>query len=137
MYLLQPWYILSANSVKDQLCIEGKDEPLASSFEISQNTPCYDEEIRVPRQEFCDELDSIPFGFDTKFDEGQAVQNFSEVVYIHGYDKSVVQNHYEDGLIFNRYDDEIEKKDPKICEVCDRSKYDQQIQECIQSIILE
>ena len=56
--------------VKDQLCIEGKDEPLASSFEISQNAPCYDEKIRVPRQEFCDELDSIPFGFDSKIDEG-------------------------------------------------------------------
>ena len=62
--------------VKDQLCIEGKYEPLASSFEIFQNAPCYDEEIRVPRQEFCDELDSIPFGFDTKFDEGQAVHIF-------------------------------------------------------------
>ena len=36
--------------VKDRLCIEGKDEPLASSFEISQNAPCYDEEIRVARQ---------------------------------------------------------------------------------------
>ena len=34
--------------VKDRLCIEGKDKPLASSFEISQNAPCYDEEIRVP-----------------------------------------------------------------------------------------
>ena len=62
---------------------------------------------------------------------------FSEVAYIHGYDKSAVQNHYEVALIFNKYDDEIEKKDPEICEVCDMSQSDQQIQECIQSIILE
>ena len=55
--------------VKDRLCIEGKDEPLASSFQISQNAPCYDEEIRVARQEFCDELYSNPFCFDTKIDE--------------------------------------------------------------------
>jgi len=123
--------------VKDQFCIEGKDEPLASSLEISQNTPCYDEEIRVPRQAFCGELDSIPLGFDTKFDEGQAVHISSEVVHIHGYDKSAVQNHYEDGLIFNKYDDEIEKKDPEICEVCDKLQSDQQIQECSQSIIFE
>ena len=93
-------------------------------------TPCYDEEIRVPRQEFCDELDSIPFGFDTKIDEGQAVHIFLEVTYIHGYDKYVVQNHYEDSLIFNKYDDEIEKKDPEISEVCDMLQSDQQIQEC-------
>ena len=33
--------------VKDQLCIEEKHEPLASSFEISQNAPHYDEEIGV------------------------------------------------------------------------------------------
>ena len=123
--------------VKDRLCIEGKDEPLASSFEVSQNAPCYDEEIRVPRQEFCDGSDSISFDFDTKFDEGQPVHNFSEVIHIHGYDKSAVQNHYEDGLIFNKYDDQIAKKDPKIYEVCDMSKSDQQIQECIQFIILE
>ena len=53
---------------------------------------------------------------------------FSEVAYIHGYDKSIVQNHY---------DDEIEKKYPEICEVCHMSQSYQQIQECIQSIILE
>ena len=123
--------------VKDRLCIEGKDEPLALSLEISQNAPCYDEEIRVPRQELCDELDSIPFGFDTKIDESQVVCIFLEVAYIHGYDKSAVQNHYEDALIFNKYDDEIEKKEPEIREVCDMSQSDQKIQECIQSIILE
>ena len=37
------------------------------SFEIfkddDQNTPCYDEEIRVPSQEFCERSDSIPLGF--------------------------------------------------------------------------
>ena len=98
--------------VKDRLCIEGKYEPLASSFEISQNDPCYDEEIGVPGQEFCDELYSIPFCFDTKIDESQVVHIFSKFAYIHGYDKSDVQNHYEDGIIFNKYDDEIEKKDP-------------------------
>ena len=64
------------------------------------------------------------FFFDTKIDEDQAVHIFSEVAYIHGYDKSVVQNHYEDALIFNKYDDEIEKKDPKMCEVCDMAQSD-------------
>ena len=48
----------------------------------------------------------------------------SEVSHIHGYDKSVVQNHYEDALIFNKYDDEIEKKDPEMCEVCDMAQSD-------------
>ena len=40
-------------------------------------------------------------------------------------------------LFFNKYDDAIEKKDPEMCEVCDMAQFDQQIQECIQSIILE
>ena len=31
----------------------------------------------------------------------------------------------------------LKKKDPEICEVCDMSQSDQQIEECIQSIILE
>ena len=86
----------------------------------------------VPRQEFCDELYSSPFCFDIKIDESQAVDIFniiSEVSYIHGYDKSAVQNHYEDAIIFYKYDDEIEKKDPEMCEVCDMAQYDQQIQE--------
>ena len=65
--------------VEDRLCIEEKYKPLASSFKISQNAPCYDEKIRVPRQEFCDELDSIPFGFDTKNEEGQAVHIFFRI----------------------------------------------------------
>ena len=60
-----------------------------------------------------------------------------EVSYIHGYDKYVVQNHYEDALIFYKYDDDIEKKDPKMCDVFDMVQSNQQIQECIQSIILE
>ena len=51
--------------------------------------------------------------------------------------KSTVQNHYEDAPSFYKYDDEIEKKDPKMCEVCDMAQSDQQIQECIQTIILE
>ena len=55
--------------VKDRLCFGEKYEPSTSSFEISQNAPRYDEEIRVPRQEFCDELYFIPFCFDTKIDE--------------------------------------------------------------------
>ena len=38
---------------------------------------------------------------------------------------------------FYHYDYEIEKKDPEMCDVCDRAQFDQQIQECIQSIILE
>ena len=92
------------------------------------------------KHEFCDELYSIPFCFDTKIDESQDVDIFnviSKVSYIHSYDKSAVQNHYEDAIIFDKYDDEIEKKDPEMCEVCDMAQSDQQIQECIQSIILE
>ena len=108
--------------VKNQPCNEEKHEPSASSFEISQNAPRYVEEIGVSGQEFCDELYSSPFCFDIKIVESQAVDIFnviSEVSYIHGYDKSVVQNHYEDAPIFYKYDDEIEKKDPEMCEVCD------------------
>ena len=126
--------------LKNQFCNEEKHEPSASSFEISQNAPHYDEEIGVSGQELCDELYSSPFCFDIKIDESQVVDIFnviSEVSYIHGYDKSVVQNHYEDALIFDKYDDEIEKKNPEMCEVCDMAQSDQQIQECIQSIILE
>ena len=55
--------------VKDRLCIEEKHEPSASSFEISQNSPRYDEDIGVLGQEFCDELYSSPFCFDIKIDE--------------------------------------------------------------------
>ena len=73
----------------------------------------------------------VLFGFDIKIDESQAVDIFLEISYIHGYDKSVVQNHYEDAPIFYKYDDEIEQKDPKMCEVCVMAQSDQQIQECI------
>ena len=55
--------------VKYRLCIEEKHEPSASSFEISQNAPRYDEDIGVSRQEFCDELYFSPFCFDIKIDE--------------------------------------------------------------------
>ena len=58
--------------------------------------------------------------FYTKIVESQVVHIFSvisEVSHIHGYDKSAVQNLYEYALIFNKYDDEIEKKDPEMCEV--------------------
>ena len=59
--------IISSNIDSEyQPCIEEKHEPSASSFEISQNSPRYDEEIGVPGQELCDELYSIPFCFDTK-----------------------------------------------------------------------
>ena len=63
--------------VKNQPCNEEKHKPSASSFEISQNAPHYDEEIGVSGQEICDELYSSPFCFDIKIDESQIIDIFN------------------------------------------------------------